>query len=166
MNFKELCEARYSVRAYKQDPIPTDKLEYIKECARLAPSAVNFQPWRLRMITDPETLQKICTTYRRDWLQQAPTIIVVSAVKEEAWTRKIDNKWHGDIDAAIITEHICLAATEQGLGTCWVCNFDTELCHQLLKLPENEVCEVLIPIGYSEGETSPKVRKTMNEIWL
>ena len=51
MTFKELCEARYSVRQYTGEPIPSEKLEYIKQCARLAPSAVNKQPWKLRFIT-------------------------------------------------------------------------------------------------------------------
>lgn len=41
MDFKEICKARYSVRAYKPDAIPAETMEYIKECTRLAPSAVN-----------------------------------------------------------------------------------------------------------------------------
>lgn len=44
MDFKEICKARYSVRAYKPDAIPAEKMDYIKECTRLAPSAVNKQP--------------------------------------------------------------------------------------------------------------------------
>ena len=60
MTFKELCEARYSVRAYKNEPIDAEKLAYVLECARLAPSAVNRQPWRLHVLTSTDDLAKAC----------------------------------------------------------------------------------------------------------
>lgn len=72
MTFKELCEARYSCRAYQDKPIEAEKIEYIKECVRLAPSAVNRQPWRFLFITDPEQLAAVKACYKRDWIQQAP----------------------------------------------------------------------------------------------
>lgn len=51
MNFLELVKARYSVRNYEERPIEQNKLDYIMECVRLAPSAVNFQPWKFAVIT-------------------------------------------------------------------------------------------------------------------
>ncbi len=163
--FKELCEARYSVRSYKDEAIPADKLDYIKECARLAPSAVNFQPWKLLMVTSEEGLAKVCATYNREWIRTAKAVIIVVAQKDKAWVRAADGKYHGDIDAAIITEHICLAAAEQGLGTCWVCNFDAALCHKEFSLSENEEAVVLIPIGIPADEKPQKKRKDISEIW-
>ena len=71
---------------------------------------------------------------------------------------------HGDIDIAIAVEHLCLAATEQGLATCWVCNFDVEKCKQLFAIAENEEPAVLIPIGYAADELKEKKRKEMEEI--
>ncbi len=56
MNFLELVKARYSSRNYEDRPIETEKLDYIMECVRLAPSAVNLQPWRFRIVTDKETI--------------------------------------------------------------------------------------------------------------
>ncbi len=166
MTFKELCEARYSVRSYKDEAIPADKLDYIKECARLAPSAVNFQPWKLLMVTSEEGLAKVCATYNREWIRTAKAVIIVVAQKDKAWVRAADGKYHGDIDAAIITEHICLAAAEQGLGTCWVCNFDAALCHEAFSLSDSEEAVVLIPIGIPADENCPqKKRKDIEEIW-
>ena len=165
MTFKELCEARYSVRQYTGEPIPTEKLEYIKQCARLAPSAVNKQPWKLRLIKSEEGLGKIRKVYDREWIGTAKAVIMVIAQKEEAWVRGCDGKYHGDIDAAIITEHICLAATEQGLGTCWVCNFDSALCQTEFNLSEKEEAVVLIPIGIPAGEKPEKKRKDIAAIW-
>ena len=82
----------------------------------------------------------------------------------ESWHRRVDNKDHADIDIAIAVEHLCLAATEQGLGTCWVCNFDASQCSEILELPGNLEPAVLIPIGYAEDEVTEKKRKSLNEI--
>lgn len=166
MNFKELCEARYSVRAYKPDAIPAEKMEYIKECARLAPSAVNRQPWQFVTITDEKDRAKLQQCYDRDWFMEAPAYILVCNEAEAAWTRRYDGKNHADIDAAIAIEHICLAATEQGLGTCWVCNFRVQLCQELFNIPENLYPVAIIPIGYPATDEIPeKTRKDMDDIW-
>ena len=61
-------------------------------------------------------------------------------------------------------EHLCLAATEQGLATCWVCNFDANLCKEQFGLPENEEPAVIIPLGYAADEMKPKSRKAIDEI--
>ena len=72
MNFLELVKARYSSRNYEDRPIETEKLDYIMECVRLAPSAVNLQPWRFRIVTDKETIAQLQTCYKREWLSTAP----------------------------------------------------------------------------------------------
>ena len=54
MNFLELVKARYSARKYANRPVEAEKLDYIMECVRFAPSAVNFQPWRFRIVTRSE----------------------------------------------------------------------------------------------------------------
>lgn len=79
------------------------------------------------------------------------------------WVRS-DGKHHGDIDIAIAVEHLCLAATEQGLATCWVCNFDADKCKQLFAIADNEEPAVLIPIGYPADELKEKKRKAVEEI--
>lgn len=165
MNFLDLVKKRYSVRSYEQREIEKEKMDYIMECVRLAPSAVNFQPWRFIVLTDKELMDAVKSTYKREWIQTAPCIIVACANHEESWHRRLDNKDHADIDVSIAVEHLCLAATEQGLGTCWVCNFDAALCRQVMSLPENIEPVALIPIGYpAETEIPEKKRKSMEEI--
>lgn len=164
MNFLELVKARYSARKYAGRPVEADKLDYIMECVRMAPSAVNFQPWRFRIVTDEATLKDLQQCYKREWLATAPCIIVACTNHDESWHRRADNKDHGDIDIAIAVEHLCLAATEQGLGTCWVCNFDAAQCSEVLGLPGNLEPAVLIPVGYAEDEPTEKKRKSLNEI--
>lgn len=92
--------------------------------------------------------------------------LVVCHKTDASWVRPADQKNHGNIDIAILSEHICLAAAEQGLGSCWVCNFDPEGVRAALNLEANLEPAVIIPLGYSnETETEhPKVRKPLNEI--
>lgn len=163
MNLLELVNNRYSCRDYEPRSVEKEKLDYIMECVRLAPSAVNKQPWKFRIVSSDEDLQKIRQCYHRDWFNSAPMYIIASILHDEEWVRR-DGKRHGDIDIAIAVEHLCLAATEQGLATCWVCNFDAALCHELFSLPENEEAAVIIPLGYAADELRAKTRKEMSEI--
>ena len=163
MNLLELVNNRYSCRDYEPRSVEKEKLDYIMECVRLAPSAVNKQPWKFRIVSSDEGLQKIRQCYHRDWFNSAPMYIIASILHDEEWVRR-DGKRHGDIDIAIAVEHLCLAATEQGLATCWVCNFDAALCHELFSLTDNEEAAVIIPLGYAADELRPKTRKAMSEI--
>lgn len=167
MTFKELSHLRVSVRDYSDKPIEEEKLNYVLECARQAPSAVNYQPWKVYVIENASPLRtEIQQCYHREWFQTAPVYLVCTILHEESWKRRRDGKDHGDIDMAIFAEHICLAAAEQGLGTCWVCNFDAATCHQVLHLPDTEEAAVLIPIGYPSESFTPleRVRKPLGEI--
>lgn len=163
MNFLELVKNRYSCRAYKSLSVKKEKLEYILECVRFAPSAVNKQPWRFHIICNEEDKVKLQQCYNRDWFKTAPMYVIASVLHDEEWVRA-DGKHHGNIDIAIAVEHLCLAATEQGLATCWVCNFDAVLCKELFALPESEEPTVIIPIGYAADEPKEKKRKPIEDI--
>ena len=163
MDFIELVKNRYSCRAYKALNVEKEELDYILECVRYAPSAVNKQPWRFRIITNEGDKAKLQQCYNRDWFKTAPMYIIASVLHDEEWVRA-DGKHHGDIDIAIAVEHLCLAATEQGLATCWVCNFDAALCKESFALPENEEPAVIIPLGYADDQPKEKNRKPIEEI--
>ena len=110
MNFLELVKRRYSCRSYKPTGVEQEKLDYVMECVRLAPSAVNRQPWRFRIVTNGDDKAKLQQCYDRDWFKTAPMYIIASILHDEEWVRS-DGKHHGDIDIAIAVEHLCLAAT-------------------------------------------------------
>ena len=163
MEFLELAKNRYSCRNYQPTGVEREKMDYIMECVRMAPSAVNKQPWKFRIINSEEDRKRICQCYNREWFTTAPVVVIASVLHDEEWVRA-DGKHHGNIDIAIAVEHLCLAATELGLGTCWVCNFDDLLCKELFGLDNNEEAAVLIPLGYPADEPKEKKRKTMEEI--
>ena len=158
MGFLELVKNRYSCRAYQPRQVEQEKLDYIMECVRLAPSAVNRQPWRFRLVSSEKEKEKLQQCYNRDWFKTAPMYIIASVLHDEEWVRA-DGKHHGNIDIAIAVEHLCLAATEQGLATCWVCNFDATLCRNLFSIDGEEEPAVLIPLGYAADEAKEKIRK-------
>lgn len=163
MRFLDLTKQRYSCRSYQERAVEKEKIEYVMECVRMSPSAVNRQPWRFRVVESEADRQRLCQCYNREWFATAPTYIIASVLHDEEWVRS-DGKHHGNIDVAIAVEHLCLAAAEQGLGTCWVCNFDVELCSRLFDIPANEEVAVLIPIGYAADEPKEKVRKNIDAI--
>ncbi len=165
MDFKELCQNRFSVRDYKEDAVPEDKLQYIKECVQLAPSACNKQPWLFIEVTSPDMRTELQACYEREWFTKAPLYIVACNRTEQAWVRPKDGKHHGDIDVSIAIEHLCLAATSVGLGTCWICNFDVARCKETLQLPEGLEPVALIPIGFPVSSPTQKNRKELGEIW-
>jgi nitroreductase len=165
MNFLEVVKSRYSVRDFLEREVESDKLEYIIECARLAPSACNRQPWQIHIVKRGEKFDALCASAERfRWMKSAPMIIAVTVDDDAAWHRGADNHNHSDIDAAIICEHIVLAAAEQSLGTCWICAFNPEKADLALGLKSPQRTVALLPLGYPNCEQSIRVRKSREEI--
>ena len=151
MDFLTLAKNRFSCRNYKPE-VPSDKLLLqVLEAARIAPSAANLQPWHFVVVKEASLLNGIKSCYKRDWLQSAPVVIVACGNHNESWKRD-DGKDHCDIDLAIAIDHLTLAATNNGLGTCWICKFDAERAGEILNLPAEWEAIALIPIGFPETE--------------
>lgn len=165
MNFLELTKERYSTRAFSAQAVEEEKINYLLECARRAPSACNKQPWHFVVAETAEARNKVQQCYNRDWIKQAPLYIIIYAANEQAWRREEDEKKHADIDAAIATEHICLAASALELGSCWVCNFDVKALQAAFPLGEQWHPVAILPIGYpANTPNKPSPRKEMSQI--
>ncbi|MBK5719522.1 nitroreductase family protein [Dysgonomonas sp. Marseille-P4677] len=164
MNFLELTKKRRSIRQFISKEVEKEKLNYILECARFAPSAVNIQPWLFFVVQSDTKKRELQKAYPNRWIDSAPIYIVACADFEQSWKRSYDNKDHADIDLSIAIEHICLAATEQGLGACWVCNFDPSICSQALELQNSIYPVAIIPIGYYNTELKPSNRKAIEKV--
>jgi nitroreductase len=167
MQFLELAKKRFSVRNFKPKRVEEVKLKKIIEAARVAPSAVNYQPWHFVVLTDEMQREAVSSTYNAQWIRSAPVIVAACGDHSKSWKRG-DGKDHLDIDVAIAIDHMTLAAAELGLGTCWVCAFDEEKCRLILGLPDSFEVIALIPLGYpdEEGDTKRFVvaRKKLEEI--
>jgi nitroreductase len=163
MEFTELIQKRYSVRAYKSDPVQKDKLDHILQAARMAPTAANRQPFRLIITrTEGRTLD-LRRVYDRDWFVQAPLIICACAYPDKGWVR-YDGKSYVDVDVAIAMDHLILAAADQGLGTCWIASFNVDAAREVFGLPEELDPVILSPLGYPNDQPSPKERKVISDL--
>lgn len=168
MNIDSIIQSRYSARKFSDTLVPKDIINQILETSLLAPSAVNYQPYRVIVITDKTLLEQIYESYPREWFRKAPQVMLICGNHEESWKRAIDNKNHCDIDVAILVDHITLKATSMGLGTCWVCNFNPQTIVDVFNLPSHIEPLVLLPFGYPDTEdsysTKEKKRKGLNDI--
>lgn len=173
MNIDKLFLERKSIRSFSDKEIEKDTIIELLHAARIAPSAVNKQPWRFFVCNSDEIKEQIRESYPRNWFKTAPLYIVACADKSQSWKRTADNKDHGNIDVAIAVTHLTLKATTLGLGTCWVCNFDAEILSNALNLDKALEPVAIIPIGYPsekelQKEDQPKKRKSIEEFteWI
>jgi len=155
---------RRSIRLYERKPVNEEKLNRVLEAGRLAPSADNRQPWRFVVVTDDKIKEKLGTAYDEEWFFSAPVIIVGCAVPEEAWVR-MDGQEYWMVDVAIAMQNMILTATELGLGTCWIADFDEEAARKALNLPLGVRVVAMTPLGYPAEEKRPVGnRKPLSEI--
>lgn len=164
MDFSELVSARRSVRAYRPDPVEDEKLQRVLEAARLAPTACDKQPFQLVVIHTAGREQEMGCIYGAEWFAKAPIVICACAVTTEAWVRGSDSKNHGDIDVAIVMDHLILEAANVGLGTCWICAFDPTAAREILGLPEGVEPVAFTPLGYAADTPRKTYRKPIKEL--
>jgi nitroreductase len=163
MEFSELVKKRYSVRAYKPDPVEDEVLNQVLEAARLAPTADNRQPFQLIVIHTAGREAELKRIYNRDWFTQAPLVICACGIPVQGWTRR-DGKNYTEVDVAIAMDHLILAATSLGLGTCWIGAFYPAAAREVLGLPDGVEPIVFTPLGYPADQPKPKKRKTLSEL--
>jgi nitroreductase len=164
MDFQGLIKKRYSVRAYKPDPVDEDKLARILEAARLAPTAANRQAFRVIVIPTKGREKELARIYSRDWFVQAPLVLCVCALPAEAWVRKYDGWNAAEVDATIVTAHLVLAAADEGLGTCWIAAFDPAAAREVLGLPLEVIPSAFTPLGLPADSAAPKKRRPLADL--
>ncbi|MDR2545207.1 MAG: nitroreductase family protein [Methanobrevibacter sp.] len=164
MEFFDVIESRYSVRGYKKDKIEKEKLDKILEAATLAPTGVNYQSFKVFVIDTEKNKDNLKKIYAQDWFIEAPLVLCVVANKSKTWTRPWDAKNISDIDATIVMDHIILAATNLGLGTCYIAAFKKYEAIKFLKLSEEYEPILFSPLGYSNADRADRPRKPINEI--
>lgn len=165
MDFLELSQKRYSCRKFSDRPVEKEKIAKIIEAARNAPSAVNFQPIHVWIVSSPRRLDDIkeCTKYHFD----APCVLIFGYKEEEAWTRKFDGKNFGDVDATISATQAMLEIENLGLGSTWVGFFDPAKAKEKFPEADGYVITALFPFGYPADDAEPapqhNIRKTVEE---
>ncbi len=148
MEFLAVIKERYSCRGFKDIPIEEEKIKALLEIAKSAPTAVNYQPQRILVITDKEKINALKTNDCTKCTFDAPLLMVICYDKDVSWKRRFDGKDMGTVDASIVTTYLMLGAVELGLGSTWVAAFDPEIARNVLHIPENYEPVAFLPIGY------------------
>ncbi|NLW91973.1 MAG: nitroreductase [Syntrophomonadaceae bacterium] len=163
MDFFEVVKGRYSVRGYQPDAVEPEKIRNILEAARIAPTASNRQAFRIIVIETEKNRDKLKQIYGREWFTEAPVTICVCSIPNASWVRG-DGKNYSDVDAAIVMDHIILAATALGLGTCWIAAFDASSARELLDLDDAWEPVAFTPLGYRRAGNPNRTKKSLEEL--
>ena len=163
MDLFKVIEKRHSVRSYKGKPIEKKKLDRILNAAKMAPTAKNLQAFKIFVISTEENKEALKKIYGRDWFTEPPYVLLICAEKNKCWVRR-DGKSYGDVDCAIVMDHIILAATAEGLGTCWIGAFDAAAAREVLDLADDLEPLAFTPLGYELKVPFEKKRKDINEL--
>jgi len=166
MEVFEAIQTRRSIRSYLPDEVPEEKLARILEAARLAPSASNRQPWHFVVVRDAEKRKRLSEggVFAR-FLHESPVVIVGCGNK---WASP---KWYV-VDTTIAMQNMVIAATGEGLGTCWIGSFTEKQVKDMLEIPSGFTVVALLAIGYPREEKGLlsktvrliKARKKLGEI--
>ncbi len=172
MEFNALIRSRESIRSYDPArPVPEDILKRILEAGRLSLSAANRQPWKFLLISSPVMLEKVKACYGREWFHDAPHVLVVVGLRDQAWKRSYDGYNSVETDAAIAMTHIILAAENEGVGACWIAAYDPVILKEALKeilgTGDDKVIFGITPLGYPRPhfrKSGIKKRKESGEV--
>ncbi len=168
-SFFEVIKKRRSIRRYKPYDIPNSDLEKILDAARLAPSTNNSQSWRFVVVKDPKNIALLGQPSQQRFIANANAIVVVLGLQQSSCCPGNQARWHIQ-DPMIAAEHIVLAATALGYGSCWIAAYESrppEFIRQVkteLEIPENADIVVLVAIGVPDEAPAPRSRKPLGEI--
>ena len=133
------------------------------EAVRLAPSGSNRQPWKFIIVRDEGVKRRLvpaCANQR--FIVTAPVVVAgVGLMPDRIMSCGIP----GDpIDVAIAMEHLSLAATAEGLATCWIGAFSQDEVREVLAVPDTAWVIELMTLGYPADTHRSKIRKPLSEI--
>jgi len=153
------------VRRYLGRSVEPARLARVLEAGRRAASAANRQPWKFVLLTG--AAKRAFDPLLRECFREAPAVVVALARPDQAWVRRADGRNYAWVDVAIAVTEMALAATDEGLGSCWVASFDPEEVLRTLGLGEGWEPVTALVLGYAADEPPPgeKPRKRHDEVW-
>jgi len=155
MSLLDVIFRRRSIRRYRSESIPEDVLRNILEAGRLAPSADNVQPWHFVVVTEPKIKEELASGRWNRFIKDSAVTIIGCGYK--------DNEW-ATIDVTIALENMVIAAEAQGVGSCWIGDFEEKEVKKLLDIPENLKVVALVSLGYPAEKPSPEAKKSLENI--
>jgi nitroreductase len=165
MDLMDAIKTRRSIRSYKEIPVPENLLKEVLNAARLAPSADNAQPWRIIVVRDDQTRLRLAMACNgQKFIAQAPVVLVICGIPDEAFPTMGGYMSAHVIDAAIALDHITLASHALGLGTCWIGWFKEDKIREILAIPEDVPVVALTPLGYPADVPERTPRRNLEDL--
>ena len=162
MTVYEAIETRKSIREYEKRPVDREALARVLEAGRLAPTARCSNATRFVVVDDPELLKKVqAACMGQPVMGKAPMALIVCS--DSTRVMGCDQR-ASTIDCSIALSFMMLAATAEGLGTCWIGGFEQPPLKEALGIPEEYDVVALTPLGYPAEEGRPRDRKPLAEV--
>lgn len=168
MYLREAILKRRSVRVFREEEIPPDAVEAMKEAILWAPSAGNLQAWKFYFVTRADTRTALgrCS-YQKEIFESARLIVVGCTderIVEEYGERGRELYAVQDVSASV--QNLLLTAHAHGLGAVWIGAFDPERLREVLDLPSNLEPVAMVPIGFPGEDPKPPERRSAAEAFV
>jgi len=157
MDVKNAIAARKSIRKYLSKPIPDDIMEELLDAMRLAPSSNNKQRWSMVVVTDNDTKKMLVPASGNQKFVGECSAYFVGVTEPDAF--------YSTVDMTIALDHLTLRATELGLGTCWIGDFDEGKIKEILGIPAERSVPICMTLGYPNHSPGARSRKKLSEIF-
>lgn len=166
MTLFETIQTRQSIREFQDRAVEEDKLQAILSAANHAPSAGNCQACQIMLVRDRPLRNALAeAALGQEFVARAPVVLVFCAALARATKYgERGRSLYALQDASVAAAYAQLAATAEGLGTCWVGAFDERVVVQGLQLNPNLRPIVLLPLGYSATTPPPTPRRPLAEL--
>ena len=148
MDFYEVVRKRRSFRVFSSDIPEEEKVARILEAARLAPTWANKQGMHYIVVKDLKTVKEIWQAIGQAKKFSTAPIFVVGVISESGSGANANGIKYFPLDCGICFEHLILAATAEGLATCWIGWFDENKIRDILEIPKKYRVLALTPLGY------------------
>ncbi len=174
MEFLEAVKARRSIRGFTPEDVPEEILESMIDCALMAPSSMDGQPWSFILVRNAETKRRLAEAkdrhcppekriYPAGFLGDAPVVIVTCVDRSRAFDRGIES-------GVLATGHLLLAAADHGLAGVYMSAYRTgapevaEEIRAILGSPGHIDPITVVPIGRPAAAAAPKTVKSAREV--
>ncbi len=175
MEFKELIEARRSIRAYAENvTVTADDIKSMISAAQQAPSWKNSQTGRYYAVISPEMIAKVQSEclpeFNQNNSRNAGALIVAAYVANRSGfdrdgnpTNECGNEW-GAYDLGLQNQNLLLAARDSGFDTLIMGIRNAEKLREMLGIPEDQHVMSVIAVGKRAAEPQKPERKNTEDI--
>lgn len=165
MEFEEVITKRCSTRHYTPDLVPMETVKEILDAGRRAPSWANMQGVRYVVVQEKQIVDEISTIIGQKWTREKTIpMYIVAYIKEEGSGTNSNGLKYFMVDVGIAFEHVILAATDKGLGTCWIGHFDELAIKKVLSIPDRFRVVAITPLGHPAKECKQATRIPLEKL--